>query len=167
MALRSKWTVRVRDLETSLRVGIYPHEHDAQPVLVSLTLSGLAESMPDRLSQCFDYEPICDWITRQWPTSAHTPLLETRVNELFDHVFASDRRILDVWVGLYKPKACPQARLVGLEREMTRRQHEEQRRARDELLVADQPTRIAVHSTRNGNASARLPAKHSSPAAPP
>jgi len=141
MALRSKWTVRVQDLETSLRVGTHPHEREAQPVLVSLTLSGLSESRPNQLSQCFDYEPICDWITHQWPGSAHTPLLEIRVNELFDHVFASDRRILDVWVGVYKLQACPQARLVGLERDMTRRQHEEHDRARRASLSGDQHSR--------------------------
>lgn len=163
MTLRSKWTVRVQDLETSLRVGIHPHEHEAQPVLVNFTFSGLAESIPNQLSQCFDYGPICDWITRQWPASAHTPLLETRINELFDHVFASDRRILEVWVGVYKPGACPQARLVGLEREMTRRQHGEQHHARRGPSVGDPPASGIARGPRSGHA--RLPAKHSGPAA--
>lgn len=126
MAPRSRWTARVESLETRLRVGVYAHEHELQPILVSLRISGLAEAHPSSLAQCFDYEPICRWMLDEWPLSAHTPLLETRLNELVSRVFA-DSRITDVWVGLYKTQAIPQASLVGLERDITRLQFEEQR----------------------------------------
>ena len=127
MTLHSKWTVRVQSLRTRLRVGIYEHERESQPVLVSLCISGLAETFPSTLAQCFDYEPICRWVLDEWPLSAHTPLLETRLNELVNHVF-SDKRITDVWVGLYKTQPLPQAQFVGLERDITRLQFEEQQR---------------------------------------
>ena len=130
MALRSKWTVRVEALNTTLRVGIYDHELEHQPVLINLRISGLAETLPTTLSQCFDYEPICRWATDVWPLSPHTPLLETRLNELIEHVFKSDRRIRDVFFGLYKTHAFPNVALVGLEREVSRRQFEEQQRSR-------------------------------------
>lgn len=127
MTLHSKWTIRVQSLRTRLRVGIYEHERESQPVLVSLCISGLAETFPSTLAQCFDYEPICRWVLDEWPLSAHTPLLETRLNELVNHVF-SDKRITDVWVGLYKTQPVPQAQFVGLERDITRLQFEEQQR---------------------------------------
>lgn len=130
MALRSKWTVRVEALRTSLRVGIYEHELHHQPILLKLRISGLAEALPHTLAQCFDYEPICRWALEEWPLSPHTPLLETRLNELIEYVFNSDKRIRDVFFGLYKTQAFKNTEFVGLEREITRRQFEELQRSR-------------------------------------
>ena len=124
MTLRTTWTVRVQNLVTRLRVGVYHHEHEHQPVIVSLTMRGLSESMPTTLEQRFDYEQICRWVTNEWPETAHTALLEMRANELLEQVFNADRRIQDVWIGLYKTEAIQQAERVGVEREMSRRQFE-------------------------------------------
>lgn len=128
MSLRSKWTIRVEELRTSLRVGIYEHELEPQPILLSLRISGLAETSPCCIAECFDYEPICRWALDEWPLSPHTPLLETRLNELIERVFNADKRIRDVWFGLYKTQAIPNTEFVGLERELTRRQFEDQQR---------------------------------------
>ena len=142
MAPQSKWTVRVESLQTQLRVGVYEHEREPQPVLVSLRLSGLTETFPSTLAQCFDYEPICRWVLDDWPQGAHTPLLETRLNELVGRLFA-DPRITDVWIGLYKTQPIPQARFVGLERDITRLQFEEQRR-----FAATTPTVLSAPAAR-------------------
>ncbi len=141
MALRSKWTIRVEELRTSLRVGIYEHELEPQPILLSLRISGLAETSPRSLAECFDYEPICRWALDEWPLSPHTPLLETRLNELIERVFNADKRIRDVWFGLYKTKtqAIPNTVFVGLERELTRRQFEEQQRTHMSLAAIAAP----------------------------
>ena len=143
MALRSKWTIRVEELRTNLRVGIYDHELNAQPILLSLRISGLAETSPTSLAECFDYEPICRWALEEWPQSPHTPLMETRLNELIERVFNSDKRIRDVWFGLYKTQAIPNTKFVGLERELTRRQFEELQRTRSQIAVkaASSPVR--------------------------
>lgn len=130
MALRSKWTVRVEALRTSLRVGIYEHELHHQPILLKLRISGLAEALPSTLAQCFDYEPICRWALEEWPLSPHTPLLETRLNELIEYVFNFDKRIIDACFGLYKTQAFNNTEFVGLERDITRRQFEELQRSR-------------------------------------
>jgi dihydroneopterin aldolase len=135
MALRSKWTVRVNSLRTNLRVGIYAHEWVPQPVLINLSISGLNETIPTVLSQCIDYEPICRWVTDVWPQSDHTPLLETRFNELIEYIFNSDRRIRDVCLELYKTNAFANIESVGLEREVSRRQFEEQQRSRQNHFV--------------------------------
>lgn len=135
MSLRSKWTIRVEELRTSLRVGIYEHELEPQPILLSLRISGLAETSPRSLAECFDYEPICRWALDEWPLSPHTPLLETRLNELIERVFNADKRIRDVCFGLYKTQAIPNTKFVGLERELTRRQFEEQQRTHTHIAA--------------------------------
>jgi hypothetical protein len=74
-----------------------------------------------------------------WPQSDHTPLLETRFNELIEYIFNSDRRIRDVCLELYKTNAFANIESVGLEREVSRRQFEEQQRSRqNHFLNTDQ-----------------------------
>lgn len=122
--MKASWTVRIERLETHLPVGIYAHEQDAQPVWVSLTATGEASAMPGSLDECFDYEPLCLWLTQVWPTTPHTPLLETRVNQVMAFVFASDPRVRNVWVGLYKQRVSQQALAVGMERAASRAEFE-------------------------------------------
>jgi dihydroneopterin aldolase len=122
--MNARWTVRIERLETSLPVGIYDDERAVQPLWVSLTVSGLARACPERLDECFDYEPLCRWITQAWPGTPHTPLLETRVNELLAFVFGLDHRVDQVWVGLYKQRVSRQAVAVGIERATTRPEFE-------------------------------------------
>lgn len=118
--MKATWTVRIERLATQLPVGIYAHEQAAQPVWVSLVAAGEASAAPGSLDDCFDYEPLCRWLTQAWPKSLHTPLLETRVNQVIEFVFASDPRVHHVWVGLYKQRVCEQALAVGVERASTR-----------------------------------------------
>jgi 7,8-dihydroneopterin aldolase/epimerase/oxygenase len=118
--MNATWTVRIDRLETHLPVGIYASEQDAQPVWVSLTATGEASAAPDALDECFDYEPLCRWLTQEWPASPHTPLLETRVNQVIEFLFTSDLRVQQVWVGLYKQRVSQQALAVGMERASTR-----------------------------------------------
>ena len=122
--MKATWTVRIERLETHLPVGIYAHEQEAQPVWVSLTATGEASAAPGSLGECFDYEPLCRWLTQTWPQSPHTPLLETRVNQVMAFVFASDPRVRNVWVGLYKQRVSQQALAVGMERASTRAEFE-------------------------------------------
>lgn len=127
--MNATWTVRIDRLETHLPVGIYAHEQDAQPVWVSLTATGEARAAPGSLDECFDYEPLCRWLTQEWPASPHTPLLETRVNQVIEFVFATDPRVRHVWVGLYKQRVSQQALAVGMERASTRAEFEALRRS--------------------------------------
>jgi dihydroneopterin aldolase len=126
--MNATWTVRIERLATHLPVGIYAHEQEAQPVWVSLIATGEASAAPASLDECFDYEPLCRWLTLAWPASPHTPLLETRVNQVIDFVFASDLRVHHVWVGLYKQRVSQQALAVGMERASTRAEFETLRR---------------------------------------
>lgn len=122
--MNATWTVRIERLATQLPVGIYDHEKDPQPVWVSLTATGEARAAPGCLGECFNYEPLCRWLTQDWPASPHTPLLETRVNQVIEFVFATDPRVRHVWVGLYKQRVSQQALAVGMERASSRAEFE-------------------------------------------
>lgn len=117
------WSVKIERLETRLAVGIYEDEHEPQPVWVSVTLTGLAPAVPDDLGGCLDYEPLCRWLATEWPRTPHTPLLETRVNEIFDFAFGLDPRVQEVSVGLYKQRVSRYATAIGIERTANRGEH--------------------------------------------
>lgn len=118
--MNTTWTIKIERMEIHLAVGIYADELEPQPLWVSLTASGAASASPRSLDQCFDYEPLCHWLTHVWPGTPHTPLLETRINQLLAFVFGLDERVSNVWVGLYKHRLSRQAVAVGMERCMTR-----------------------------------------------
>ena len=111
-------SVDIANLETRLRVGIWEHELEPQPVRVTLSLSYAAQA-----GGCIDYQPILRWITGHWPRQPHTPLLETRLRELMTFVFRFDPRIARLDVALSKPQACPEARGVGVRLALTRAEH--------------------------------------------
>jgi len=69
------------------------------------------------------YRPIVRWVREEWPQAPHTPLLETRLRELMDFVFASDLGVVWLDAALSKPQACPQARGVGVRMALSRSEH--------------------------------------------
>ena len=127
--MNTSWTIKVERLEIHLPVGIHADEVEPQPVWVSLAATGRAPASPLSLDQCFDYEPLCHWLLREWPRTPHTPLLETRINQLLAFVFALDARVQTVWVGLYKQRMSRSALAVGIERQATRLEFESQQRS--------------------------------------
>ncbi len=120
LPVKAEWTVRIERMEIALAVGIYADELAPQKVWVSLAATGRADAAPQHIGQCIDYEPLCRWLAEEWPNSPHTPLLETRLNELLAQVFTLDSRVTQVWAGLYKERMSRQSLAVGIERQMTR-----------------------------------------------
>lgn len=111
-------TIAFSGLETRLRVGIWDHEREFQPVRVNLSLRArLSDGSLDSLA-------IPRWITDEWPKSSHIPLLETRLRELMQFVFEFDTRIDWADVALHKPWACPEARGVGVRMALSRDEYE-------------------------------------------
>jgi len=133
--VNAEWTVRIDRMEISLAVGIYEDEQAPQKVWVSLTATGQAQARPQHIGQCIDYEPLCRWLAEEWPRSPHTPLLETRLNELLAHVFTLDARVTRVWAGLYKERMSRQSLAVGIERQMTRAEFAASATARPQALA--------------------------------
>jgi 7,8-dihydroneopterin aldolase/epimerase/oxygenase len=126
--MSADWTLRIDKMPIELAVGIYPHELQSQPLLVSLEVEGTADAAPHDLEGCLDYEPLCLWLRLEWSQSPHVPLLETRVNQVFEFLFDSDPRITTVKVGLYKQRMSFGAQSVGIERRTSRADFEKQRR---------------------------------------
>ena len=120
LPVKASWTIRIDRLQIRLAVGVHSDEIEPQPVWVSLRASGAAAASPETLAQCIDYEPLCRWLTEVWPSTPHVPLIETRINELFELVFGLDGRVQEAWVGLYKHRMSQRAAAVGIERGTTR-----------------------------------------------
>jgi FolB domain-containing protein len=114
------WTIEVRDLQTRLRVGIWDHEREFQPIVVNLTLRAIGAALPQTITDCLDYQPICRWITHEWPAQPHTPLLETKVRELMQFVFGFDGRVEWAEVSIAKPAAIAESRAVGIRLALSR-----------------------------------------------
>ena len=140
--MNAAWTVKVERLEIRLPVGIHADEVEPQPVWVSLTATGQAPASPRSLGDCFDYEPLCHWLSRQWPLTPHTPLLEERINQLLGFVFGLDARVETVWAGIYKQRMSHGAVAVGIERCATRIEFEAQQRESATEAATRAATRI-------------------------
>ena len=125
--MNTTWSIRIDKLPTQLRVGVDPGELAPQPVWVTLRLRGVAAACPASLSECIDHAPLRRWITERWPRAPHTPLLETRVNELIAAAFNLDDRIQEVQAGLAKGRRALGTK-VGIERCVSRPEFEAQRR---------------------------------------
>jgi dihydroneopterin aldolase len=118
------WTIKIEDVGTWSRVGIWEHELELQPLRISLSVQAIAPAFPRRIEDCLDYQPICRWITDDWPRMPHTPLVETRLRELMDFVFHYDPRIEWVDASVLKPTAVAQAAGVGVRVAMSRSDYE-------------------------------------------
>lgn len=114
------WTIEINKLETRLRVGIWEHEREFQPVHINLSLRAIAAASPQSIEDCLDYQPICRWMVSDWPQQPHTPLLETKLRELMDFIFSYDARIEWADVAISKPQAIAEARGVGVRMALSR-----------------------------------------------
>lgn len=115
-----KWTIEIVNLETKLRVGIWDHEREFQPILINISIRAFASAYPESIEDCLDYQPICRWMTDEWPNQSHTPLIETKLHELMSYIFLFDSRVEWVDAAISKPKAIPEARAVGVRLSMSR-----------------------------------------------
>jgi dihydroneopterin aldolase len=95
--------ILIRDLETSVRVGIYESEKNApQPIRLDVDLWS-AKKMPLNTPDDFiDYDPIRNLVCDVWPHRPHVELLETLAQELIDFALKDDR-IDAVRVRITKP----------------------------------------------------------------
>lgn len=109
----------LRNMKVTMSVGIHPHEIKPQPLLVSVTAQGFAAPRPRSIAEVLDYEPIRDYVQKEWPVRAHTDLLETLAFELFGRIFA-DLRIAAAEISLMKPEAFPETEMAGVVLRLTR-----------------------------------------------
>ncbi len=123
--------VIVRDLMTTIPVGIHTHEQGAsQRVCLNMDLFGTIALQPKSIADCIDYDHIHRLVVEQWPNRPHTPLLETLLLELIDVCFHNDARITKITASITKPDIFHEASGVGVAFTKTRQRWEEERRIR-------------------------------------
>jgi len=123
--------VMVRDLVTTVPIGIHAHEQGAsQRVCLNMDVFGRIILEPASIHDCIDYDRIHDLVVRQWPHRSHTLLLETLLLELIDFCFNNDTRITKITASLTKPDIFHEASHVGVAFTKTRQRWEEERRTR-------------------------------------
>ena len=132
------WNIVIEDIETQSRVGIWDHERALQPLRISISMMAIAPVFPEKIEDCLNYEPVCRWISDEWPRCPHTPLLETRVRELMDFIFTFDRRIEAVDVAILKLTAIPQARAVGIKLALSRSDYDTSFGSSQPLICANE-----------------------------
>jgi 7,8-dihydroneopterin aldolase/epimerase/oxygenase len=138
------WTIEISDIETKARVGIWEHELALQAIRINITIRAMAPVFPQSIEDCLNYQPICEWITGDWPKQPHTQLLETKLRELMCFIFDFDARVEWIDVAIHKPTAFSETRGVGIRMAISRDDYEavfiEQPlgiRARREALLAN------------------------------
>lgn len=117
------WTIEIKDIDTQLRVGIWEHERDYQPIRICISMRAIVPVFPQSIEDCLNYEPICRWIIDEWPKSPHTPLLETKLSELMRFIFDFDARLEWADVAISKPQAIADVRGVGIRMAISREDH--------------------------------------------
>lgn len=108
------WTIEITGQKTQLKVGIWEHEREFQPIHVNLTIRAILMASPKSIEDCLNYQPICEWLRDEWPKQPHTLLLETRMRELLTFVFDFDSRIEWVDASISKPTAFVGTQAVGV-----------------------------------------------------
>jgi dihydroneopterin aldolase len=109
----------LRNMKVQIAVGIHPHEVAPQMLIVSVTAQGFSAPRPRSIADVLNYEPIRDYVQREWPQRPHTDLLETLAFDLFGKIFADDR-IGAAEISLLKPDAFPEVEMAGVVLRMTR-----------------------------------------------
>lgn len=107
------------NISTSSMVGIWKHELNPQPILIDIDILASAPVNPNGIDDCIDYDPICHWLTNQFPLLPHTELLEVRILEIFDYVFSLDKRIKSISISIFKTKAFSNVQRIGISKSMS------------------------------------------------
>lgn len=121
---KHRWRVHIKNMETTIGVGIHTHEQKKQRVIVNVTVEGEYPAKPQIIDDCFNYECIHELVINEWPNKPHKLLLENCVVELLEHIFRCDGRADKASVRVCKPDISPHAEAVGVESEWTRKDFE-------------------------------------------
>ena len=123
MSSEMTWRVVLKDVAVNARVGIHPHEQDAQRLLVSVEAEGVFPYPAISLADCLNYEDIHSYIA-SWEKQGHTPFLETLAVQLLTYIFTKDSRVSKVRVAVGKPDIFSNCALAGVEATWLRADYE-------------------------------------------
>lgn len=119
-----RWRVNIKNMATTILVGIHPHEQEKQRVLVNVIVEGEYPAKPRVIEDCFNYDYIHNLVVYEWPKKEHQLLLENCVVDLLEHIFRCDGRVDFASVCVCKPDIFPQVEAVGVEAQWTREDFE-------------------------------------------
>lgn len=122
--MKHRFRVYVKNLETSIAVGIYDHEKEKQRIIVNAMVEGEYPAKPQTIKDCFNYEHIHNLVTHEWSKKPHRLLLEDCVVELLEYIFKCDERVDYAKVSVCKPDIFENTEAVGVETEWTRKDFE-------------------------------------------
>lgn len=108
------WEAHISNIKTQMRVGIYPHETNAQTIVVSAIIRGHYPACPRDISECMNYEVLQDLVMKRWPAYPQVLLLETLVMECFDEIFQSCTLAYEATVSIKKPDIFCETEAVGV-----------------------------------------------------
>lgn len=111
-------------METTIGVGIHPHERAKQRIFVNVTVEGEYPAKPQTIEDCFNYDHIHNLVVNEWQKHEHKLLLENCVVELLEHIFRCDNRVDTATVRVCKPDIFPKVEAVGVETKWTRKDFE-------------------------------------------
>lgn len=121
MSSKQRWRLYVTDLETSVRLGIYPYEKTKpQRIIVNTEIEAEYALRPESIDECFNYDVVYDLAVNEWPKRPHVDLLETLVIEMLEHIFSENSHVTSAKVRIDKPDVFKEARSVGAETFWTR-----------------------------------------------
>ena len=112
--------IMINDVSTTSKVGIWEHEKILQPILINLEIEVNSKTFPRDIEDCMDYDPICNWLTNEFPKLPHTKFLEVRILEIFNFVFKFDEKVKLVNISIVKTNAFPNIYSVGINRVMSK-----------------------------------------------
>lgn len=118
--IKHRWNIHIKNMETTIGVGIHPHERVKQRVFVNVTVEGEYPAKPQVIEDCFNYDYIHNLVVEKWPNREHKLLLENCVTELLEHIFRCDERVNRASVRVCKPDIFPGVEAVGVETTWTR-----------------------------------------------
>jgi len=113
---QSKWTVMIKDLLVSCRIGAYPHEYNrSQQVMINLKCDYYAPVPTPQveMNQVLCYDQIVQSIYT-FIKKDHVYFMETLAEEIANICFA-DQRVQTARVAIEKLEALPDAKSVGIE----------------------------------------------------
>lgn len=107
------WEITLDQVEVMARVGILPHEHEPQRLWVDVRMEVDYAATPTHISECTDYAVVYNHI-QAWADAPHTPLLETRVQELCSYILGVLPQVTAVTCRVSKPDIFSHAHAVGV-----------------------------------------------------
>jgi 7,8-dihydroneopterin aldolase/epimerase/oxygenase len=115
------WISEIRNLKTTVSVGIHPHEQTVQQevvVNVRLHFSIPGPGEFTSIKDVVDYDPLRDLVL-SWRCRPHTDLIESLLCELVDCAFF-DQRVERVEASIHKTNIFPEAEGAGVALEVAR-----------------------------------------------